>query len=78
MGHILRRNSVLEHFIGGKVKWMRGPKRKNKQLLGDKFERGSTRSHVVQNSLGTGCGFVVMQTRQRTYSKEKIMPNFVI
>jgi hypothetical protein len=62
IGHILRRNCVLNHLIGEKiaagmeVKERQG--RTNKQLLDDakeknrvlEIEKGSTRSHSVENS----------------------------
>jgi hypothetical protein len=57
IGHILRRNCLLKHVVEGKVEEVtvrRG--RRRKQLLDDfketilKIERGSTRSHSVENS----------------------------
>ena len=58
IGHILRGNRLLKHVIEGKVKGRmqvterRGIRRK--QLLNERvlqIERGSTRSHPVENSL---------------------------
>jgi hypothetical protein len=57
IGHILRRNCLLKHVIEGKVEGrieMTGRRgRRRKQLLNDlkEIERGSTRSHPVENSL---------------------------
>jgi hypothetical protein len=62
IGHILRRNCPLKHVIRGKLEGrieMTGRRgRKRKQLLDDlkvkrilEIERGSSRSHTVENSL---------------------------
>jgi hypothetical protein len=63
IGHILRRNCLLKHVIEGKLEGrieMTGRRgRRRKQLLDDlkekekilEIERGSTRSHPVENSL---------------------------
>jgi hypothetical protein len=57
IGHILRRDCLLKHVIEGKIEGrieMTGRRgRRRKQLLDDleKTERGSTRSHSVENSL---------------------------
>ena len=62
IGHILRRNYLLKHVIEGKIagriEVMERRGRRRKQLLGDteenervlEIERGSTRSHSVENS----------------------------
>jgi hypothetical protein len=59
IGHILLRNCLLKHVIEGKIEGRVGVVgRRRKQLLDDygnerilKIERGSTRSHCVENSL---------------------------
>jgi hypothetical protein len=60
IGHTLRRNCLLKHVIEGKLEGrieMTGRRgRRRKQLLEGKenileIERGSTRSHPVENSL---------------------------
>jgi hypothetical protein len=57
--HTLRRNCLLEHVIEGKIETTGRIGRRDKQLLDDpeensilEFERGSTRSHSVENLLG--------------------------
>jgi hypothetical protein len=63
IGHLLRRNCLLKHFIEGNKEIMievtGRQRRRSKQLLCDlkenrrilEVERGSTRSHSVENSL---------------------------
>jgi replicative superfamily II helicase len=62
IGHILRRNCLLKHVIegklGGRIEMTGRRGRRRKPLLDDlkekkilEIERGSTRSHCVENSL---------------------------
>ena len=57
IGHILRRNFLLNHVIEGKIEeWIEGigiRGRRRKQPLDDlnEIEKGSNRSHFVENSL---------------------------
>jgi hypothetical protein len=59
IGHILRRDCLLKHVTEGKTEVTGRRGRRRKQLLDDlkekrrisEIERGSTRSHSVQNSL---------------------------
>jgi hypothetical protein len=72
IGHILRRNCLLQQDIEGKIKGeievtgRRGTRRR--KLLDDlterilSFEGGSSRSHYVESSLWRGFGPVVRQT----------------
>jgi hypothetical protein len=68
IGHMLRRNCLLNHVIErkleGKTEMTGRRERKFKQLLDDvkeikkilEIERGSTRSHCMENSLWMGLG----------------------
>ena len=59
VGHILRRNCLLEHIIEGnmgrRMEVTGIQERRRKQLVNDErileIERGITRSHIVENSL---------------------------
>jgi hypothetical protein len=55
IGHILRRNCLLSHIIGGKITGTRRRGKRRKQLLDDlkilKVEGGSSGSHSSENSV---------------------------
>jgi len=62
IGHMFRRNCLLEHVIEGKIEERISRRRRRTQLLDDpkykrinwnltEFERGSTRSHNQNNSI---------------------------
>ena len=57
IGHILRRNCLLEYVIEGKIEGTVGRGRRRKQLVyPNKGTRGSTRSHCQENSFGRSSG----------------------